>query len=87
MKVVNIIVLYAELTIGFINPPYSAREDGGPMMFTVGVIGETLLQEREVQVTFSTANGKSQLLYTACTLYFMYIIVICVILILLYSVM
>ncbi len=45
-----------ELTVGFINPPYSAREDAGPMIFTVGVTsGHTL--NRDIDLSFSTADG------------------------------
>ncbi len=43
------------VTVGFINPPYSAREDEGPMNFTVGVTsGHTL--DRDIELSFSTAD-------------------------------
>ena len=48
--------LFVVITIGFINPPYSAREDEGPMVFTVGVIGGTMIEGTEVEVTFSTVD-------------------------------
>ncbi len=44
------------MTVGFINPPYSAREDEGPMIFTVGVTGDHIL-ERDIELSFSTVDG------------------------------
>ncbi|XP_064387556.1 uncharacterized protein LOC135335860 isoform X4 [Halichondria panicea] len=45
-----------EVTVGFINPLYSAREDEGPMIFTVGVTsGHTL--NIDIELFFSTADG------------------------------
>ncbi len=44
------------VTVGFIDSPYSAREDEGPMIFTVGVTsGHTL--NRDIDLSFSTADG------------------------------
>ncbi len=48
--------IYTDVTVGFINPPYSAREDEGPMIFTVGVTsGHTL--NRDIELSFSTVDG------------------------------
>ena len=46
----------AEVTIGFIEAPYQAREIMGPMLFTVGVIGKRTLST-DVVVSFSTMDG------------------------------
>ena len=47
---------HTEVTVGFINPLYSAREDEGPMIFTVGVTsGHTL--NIDIELFFSTADG------------------------------
>ncbi len=44
------------VTVGFIDSPYSAREDEGPMIFTVGVTsGHTI--NRDIELSFSTADG------------------------------
>ncbi|XP_064387537.1 uncharacterized protein LOC135335856 isoform X6 [Halichondria panicea] len=45
-----------EVTVGFINPPYSAREDEGPMIFTVGVTSGHIL-DRDIELSFSTVDG------------------------------
>ena len=43
------------VTVGFINPPYSIREDEGPMIFTLGVTsGHTL--DTDIELSFSTAD-------------------------------
>ncbi len=43
------------VAVGFINSPYSVREDEGPMIFTVGVTsGHTLA--RNIELSFSTAD-------------------------------
>ena len=47
-----------EVTIGFIGAPYQARENMGPMIFTVGVIGDTQLTT-DVVVSFSTVDGST----------------------------
>ncbi|XP_064387566.1 uncharacterized protein LOC135335869 isoform X2 [Halichondria panicea] len=53
----NITILdNTEVTVGFINPPYSAREDEGPMIFTAGVTGDHIL-ERDIELSFSTVDG------------------------------
>ena len=44
------------MTVGFINPPYSAREDEGPMIFTVGVTSNHTL-DRDIELSFSTVDG------------------------------
>ncbi len=44
------------MTVGFINPPYSAREDEGPIIFTVGVTSDHIL-DRDIELSFSTADG------------------------------
>ena len=48
----------AEVTVGFIGAPYRARENMGPMIFTVGVIGDTVLNT-DVEVSFSTEDGST----------------------------
>ena len=48
----------AEVTIGFIGAPYQARENMGPMRFTVSVIGDTKLAT-DVVVSFSTVDGST----------------------------
>ena len=45
-----------DLTIGFIGAPYQAMENEGPMLFTVGVIGDTQLAT-DVVVSFSSIDG------------------------------
>ncbi len=45
-----------EVTVGFINLPYSAREDEGPMIFTVGVT-RGVLDTDDIELSFSTADG------------------------------
>ncbi|XP_064388167.1 uncharacterized protein LOC135336335 [Halichondria panicea] len=45
-----------EVTVGFINPPYSAREDEGQIIFTVGVTSDQIL-DRNIELSFSTADG------------------------------
>ena len=47
-----------DLTIGFIGAPYRAIENTGPMIFTVGVIGDTTLGI-DVVVSFSTVDGST----------------------------
>ena len=47
---------HTEVTVGFINPPYSAREDEGPMIFTVGVTSGHIL-DRDIELSFSTVDG------------------------------
>ena len=47
---------YTEVTVGFINPPYSAREDEGQIIFTVGVTSDQIL-DRNIELSFSTADG------------------------------
>ncbi len=43
------------MTVGFIDPPYSATEEEGVMIFTVGVTsGHTL--DRDIELSFSTAD-------------------------------
>ncbi len=44
------------MTVGFINSPYSAREDEGPMIFTVGVTSNHTLN-RDIEFSFLTVNG------------------------------
>ncbi len=44
------------MTVGFINPPYSARDDEGPMIFIVGVTSNHIL-DRDIELSFSTADG------------------------------
>ncbi len=51
-----LIYTYTEMTVGFINPPYSAGEDEGPMIFTVGVTSDHIL-DRDIELSFSTADG------------------------------
>ena len=43
------------VTVGFINLPYSAREDEGVMIFTVGVTGGHTL-DTDIELSFSTAD-------------------------------
>ena len=47
--------IITDLTIGFIGAPYRAMENEGPMLFTVGVIGDTELAT-DVVVSFSTVD-------------------------------
>ena len=47
--------MIAEVTVGFIGAPYQAMENMGPMLFTVGVIGERKLST-DVVVSFSTMD-------------------------------
>ncbi len=48
-------LIRAVVTVGFIDSPYSVREDEGPMIFTVGVTsGHTL--DRDIELSFSTAD-------------------------------
>ncbi len=46
---------HAGVTVGFINSPYSAREDEGVMIFTVGVTSEQT-QDGTIELSFSTAD-------------------------------
>ena len=52
----NLALLIADLTIGFIGAPYQSMENMGPMIFTVGVIGDTTLAA-DVVLSFSTVDG------------------------------
>ena len=58
LAVWTIIFSIVELTIGFIGAPYQALENTGPMIFTVGVIGDTVF-DRDVVVSFSTMDGST----------------------------
>ena len=53
---VSLHCVIVDLTIGFIGAPYQAREDEGPITFTVGVVGVTELAT-DVVVSFSTLDG------------------------------
>ena len=45
------------MSVGFINTSYSARENEGPMIFTVGVTsGHTL--NRDIELSFSTVDDQ-----------------------------
>ena len=51
-------ITIAEVTVGFTGAPYRAKENLGPMIFTVAVnvIGNATLTT-DVVVSFSTVNG------------------------------
>ena len=55
---IYILCVIAEVTIGFIGAPYQAMENMGPMLFTVGVIGDTELST-DVVASFSTVDGST----------------------------
>ncbi len=56
---------YTVLTVGFIGAPYSAREDDGPMIFTVGVTSAHTL-DRDIVLSFSTADSTQTGIMHAC---------------------
>ena len=46
------------MTVGFINPPYSSRDDAGPMIFTVGVTSRhNIILDRDIELSFLTAGS------------------------------
>ena len=46
---------HAGVTVGFIDASYTAREDEGVMIFTVGVTSNHIL-DRDIELSFSTAD-------------------------------
>ena len=46
---------HAGVTVGFIDASYTAREDEGVMIFTVGVTSGHIL-DRDIELSFSTAD-------------------------------